>query len=84
MSPPRLTLYGRDGCSLCVEARGQLRQLDDGGCSFVLREVDVDTDEQAARRYLERIPVLELEGEIVYELVPDADAVRERLGKLRG
>ncbi len=52
------------------------------GLSFELAEVDIDSDEELFRRYLERIPVIELDGEIVSELGLDVDALRARLDTL--
>jgi hypothetical protein len=57
-----------------------LERLRSEGFEFELEEVDIETDEELLRRYLERIPVVELEGEIVSELFLDGDALRGRLG----
>ena len=50
--------------------------------SFELDEVDIESDDGLLHRYLERIPVIELDGEIVSELCLDADALRARLDTL--
>jgi hypothetical protein len=73
-------LYSRPDCHLCDEAREQLLTLRDGGLEFELEEVDIDRDEALLRRYLERIPVIEVEGEQVSELGLDADGLRAKLG----
>ena len=39
------------------------------------REVDIDGDDRLLRMYLERIPVIELDGVVIGELVPDPDSV---------
>jgi glutaredoxin len=78
--PLRLVLYARPDCHLCDEARAGLERLLADGVSFELEEVDIDSDDELLRRYLERIPVVELDGEIVSELWLDVDALR---GKLR-
>ena len=39
---------------------------------MVLEEVDIEADGALLARFLERIPVLELDGSIVSELAPDA------------
>jgi glutathione S-transferase len=77
--PSRLVLYGRPDCHLCDEARAGLEQLRRDGVAFELDEVDIDSDDELHRRFLERIPVIELDGEIVSELFLDADALREKL-----
>ncbi|MGH2993601.1 MAG: glutaredoxin family protein [Solirubrobacterales bacterium] len=74
-----VTLYTRPGCHLCDEAREQLLEIRGAGPGFELREIDIEQDERLHARYLERIPVVEIEGRIVSELVLDGDAVRSRL-----
>lgn len=49
------------------------------GYRFQLREVDIESEELLLRRLLERIPVVEVDGEIVSELIPDITALRARL-----
>jgi hypothetical protein len=80
--PPRVVLYARPDCHLCDEARRKLLELRAGGLDFELEEIDIDTDDQLLRRYLERIPVVEAGGEVVSELFLDADGLRARLGTL--
>jgi hypothetical protein len=41
--------------------------------------VDIETDEALLRTYLERIPVVVVDGEIVSELILDRDALLARL-----
>ncbi len=75
----RLILYSRPGCHLCEQALEQIVALHDEGYRFELREVDIESEEGLLRRMLERIPVLELDGEVVSELALDQAAVRARL-----
>jgi glutaredoxin len=70
-----VTLYSRPDCHLCDEAREQLAEFDD----IELRELDIDADEELLSAYLERIPVVEIDGRIVSELVFDRDAFTEAL-----
>ncbi|HSS05426.1 MAG TPA: glutaredoxin family protein [Solirubrobacterales bacterium] len=74
-----LILYSRPGCHLCEEALEELVELHREGYRFELREVDIESDEKLLRGMLERIPVLELNGEVVSELTVDRDSVRARL-----
>lgn len=83
MSPPQLRLYGSGGCHLCEEARQGLLRLRGEGLQFELVEVDIETDAELHRRLLERIPVVEIDGEQVCELFFDLDAVRSRLATFR-
>jgi glutaredoxin len=82
MRSPRVRLYARPDCHLCDEARRRLLDLQRDGIDFELKEVNIETDEQLHARYLERIPVVELEGEIVSELFLDPDGLRARLATL--
>ncbi|MGA8218263.1 MAG: glutaredoxin family protein [Solirubrobacterales bacterium] len=81
-SPPNVVLYGRPDCHLCDEARAGLESLRAAGLSFDLEEIDIESDDSLLRRHLERIPVIELNGEIVSELWLDKDGLRARLDTL--
>jgi hypothetical protein len=74
-----VTLYGAPECHLCDRAREQLEGMRAEGPAFELREVDIESDRDLLARFLERIPVIALEGEIVSELGLDADGLRARL-----
>ncbi|HET9119379.1 MAG TPA: glutaredoxin family protein [Solirubrobacterales bacterium] len=52
------------------------------GLEFELEEIDIEADSELHRRFLERIPVVEVNGEIVSELFLDAEGLRARLGTL--
>jgi glutaredoxin len=79
---PVVTLYGRPGCHLCEEARERLLHLQSTGAQFELREVDIESDERLLRSMLELIPVVEVEGERVSELLVEPDAVLRRIDTL--
>ncbi|MCW2989805.1 MAG: glutaredoxin 2 [Solirubrobacterales bacterium] len=70
-----LVLYGRDGCHLCDDARAVLERV---GHPF--EEVDIESDDALLRRYLERIPVVALDGEELYDFFVDEDDLRARVG----
>ena len=78
-----LTLYGRPGCHLCDEARTELHDLLRERPWLALEEVNIEDDECLHGEFLERIPVIAIDGEIVSELVLDRDAVRARMDTLR-
>ncbi len=69
-----LVLYGRPGCHLCDEARAVLERI---GEPF--DEVDIETDDALLSRYLERIPVVELDGAELYDFFVDESDLRDRL-----
>jgi glutaredoxin len=75
-----VTLYGRRGCHLCDEARSGLEGIRRDGAGFDLREVDIEADPDLHRRLLELIPVIEVNGRRVSELLFDGDLVRASLG----
>ena len=72
-----VTLYGRPGCHLCDEARDAIIELAAG--EIELREVDIESEDRLLKRYLERIPVVEVDGQVVSELVFDRDAFMRAL-----
>ncbi|MFL5907510.1 MAG: glutaredoxin family protein [Solirubrobacterales bacterium] len=80
----RVRLYARPDCHLCDQARAGLEALRADGLAFELEEIDIESDDALLSRFLERIPVIELDGEIVSELWLDADGVRARLDTLSG
>ena len=52
-----LTLYGRTYCHLCEDMKNALEPLR-RGFSFVLHEVDIDSDPALEARFDELVPVL--------------------------
>jgi glutaredoxin len=75
----QVVVYSRPGCHLCEEAVDTLAALHAEGYRFDLHEVDIESEEALLRLMLEKIPVIEVDGEIVSELVLDETAVRARL-----
>jgi glutaredoxin len=76
-----LTLYSKPECHLCVDARRALLALQ-ADLRFELREVDISTDEALHRAYFERIPVVSLGAEELFEYFVDEAILRERLGSI--
>jgi len=74
-----VVVYSRPECHLCEEAISQIVALHEQGYRFELHEVDIESHDLLLRRYLERIPVVEVDGAVVSELVLDRDAVRAKL-----
>jgi glutaredoxin len=74
-----VTVYTRPECHLCAEAIEALIALHDEGYRFELHEIDIESEDLLLRRLLEKIPVVEIDGEVVSELVLDEAAVRARL-----
>jgi glutaredoxin-like protein DUF836 len=59
-----------------------LERMRSGGAAFELREIDIESDDELFKRYLERIPVIEIDGAEICDLGLDAGAVRARLATL--
>jgi hypothetical protein len=76
-----LTLYGKPGCHLCEEARAVVEAACVGR-DVDLVEVDVSLDPELHRRYGERIPVVALDGEELFELFVDEGALERRLDRV--
>jgi glutaredoxin len=72
-----LVLLGRPGCHLCDDARAILERV---GATFT--EVDITTDDALHAAYLERIPVVLLDGVERFELFVDEAALRRLLSKV--
>jgi glutaredoxin len=71
-------LYSKPDCHLCVEARAALLKVQ-AELEFELSELDITTNESLHRVYFERIPVVTLGGEELFEYFVDEDALRECL-----
>jgi len=73
-----ITIYQRDGCHLCEVAQTELIALQ-GEFQFELLEVDIESSEELHARYLERIPVIALEGEELYDFEINLPDLKSRL-----
>jgi glutaredoxin len=72
-----VTLYAKPGCHLCEDAKAEIEALRTER-DFNLIEIDISLDPVLNRRYGERIPVVEVNGEEAFELGVD----RLALGRL--
>ena len=74
-SGARVVVYGAAGCHLCERAREVVEEV----CGDAWRYVQIDGDEGLERRYRERIPVVEVDGEDAFTFFVEPDTLRERL-----
>jgi glutaredoxin len=74
----RVILYGRPGCCLCDEAREVLAGVS-AQRPFALEERNIEDDEGLLRAYLERIPVVTIDGVEAFELFVDPAELAQRL-----
>ena len=70
----RVTLFGRPGCHLCDEARAVLDRVGEP-----YDAVDIEQDDELLKRYLERIPVVAVDGVEAFDFFVDEEALRARL-----
>jgi redox-sensing transcriptional repressor len=77
-----VVLYGRPGCCLCDVAREVLERVR-ADQPFELLERDIEHDEELLRAYLERIPVVTLDGEELFDFAVDEGMLRGRLARVR-
>jgi glutaredoxin len=70
----RLTLYSRPGCHLCDDAREILDRLGEP-----YDEVNIEDDDELHRRYLERIPVVAVDGSDAFEFFVEEGPLRALL-----
>ena len=80
-APARVTLYGRPGCHLCDDALAVLQRIR-ADAPFDLRTVNIEDDDALLRAYLERIPVVSLDDQEVYDYFVDEADLRARLARV--
>jgi glutaredoxin len=78
-----LTVLVRPGCHLCEEALAVLERLraDPALPELRIEQLDIEADDALLRAYLERIPVVALDGEELYDFVVDEADLRSRLAE---
>lgn len=70
--PVRILL--RPDCHLCHEAERQIEAILGTDPVIRVERVDIESDPELFKRNLERIPVVEIDGEVVSQLEFDRDA----------
>jgi hypothetical protein len=78
-----VALYTRPGCHLCDEAREAILALREELPPFELSEVNIEQNDGLLALYLERIPVVAVDGEVVSELELKLDRLRASLDTVR-
>ena len=73
-----VTLYSRPGCHLCDEARAILDRMRER-TPFEVDEINIEADDALHARYLERIPVVAVDGEELSEYFVDEEALIRRI-----
>jgi glutaredoxin len=78
---PTLTLYGKPGCHLCDDALATVERVS-ARRGVPVEQVDVSRDPVLFARYGERIPVVEIDGETVFEFFVDEVVLEQRLDRV--
>jgi glutaredoxin-like protein DUF836 len=74
---PTVVLYGRPDCHLCDDARHVLLRVRRHR-PFILQERNIEEDDGLLRAFLERIPVVEIDGIEAFQFFVD-EAELDRL-----
>ena len=82
VSPREITLYTREGCHLCEEAKAAI-QLLVSEFSATLREVDIDDDPILHDRYTNDVPVVFLGSKMIAQHRLDPAQLRRQLQLLK-
>jgi hypothetical protein len=77
-----VVLYGRPGCHLCDEARAVIRRVARTH-PLTLTERNIEDSEAWLRTYLERIPVVCIDGVEAFELIVDERRFAAALSRRR-
>jgi glutaredoxin len=78
----RVTLYTRRGCHLCEEAKAELLAAGDRDL-YLLEEIDIDRDPALVARFGTEIPVVAIDGTIVFKYRLTAAEFRRQLRQSR-
>ncbi|MCL9815883.1 glutaredoxin family protein [Natronocalculus amylovorans] len=73
--PISITVYSRENCHLCDEAKQTIERIsDDTNTDISLTEIDVDTDPALQSEYGERVPYICIDDRPAYKFrVDEAD-----------
>lgn len=83
--PPgvKVVIYGRPGCHLCDDAVAIIERVR-ARLPFKLEQRNIESDDGLFKRYLERIPVVEIDGQEAFELFVDEQQFERRLSRVDG
>jgi glutaredoxin len=78
VKPIEVTIYTREGCTLCREAYFLLKRIGEE-YPIQLTLFDISTDPEIEMRYTWEIPVVAINGEVAFVSEIDERALREKL-----
>ena len=78
-----LNFYTRNGCLLCNDAKVLLEMISDD-IGFELNEINIDESDQLTEAYGLRIPVVEMNNEVIQEGFIDPEIIETYVNKQKG
>lgn len=84
MTVHSIRVFIRPDCHLCSEALEVIGRILGESRAVEFETIDIESSDSLLRSYLERIPVVEVDGVEVSELEFDGDAFRVALGLSSG
>ncbi len=75
---PKVTLYTRQGCCLCDDAKQVLAEAR-RRAAFEYQEVDIDRDAELRRKYNDEVPVIAIDGAKAFKYRVDLKDLLRRL-----
>ena len=79
-----IRVFLRPGCHLCDEALAEIETVIGNEGAARVERVDIESSDALLREYLERIPVVEVDGVEVSELEFDRRAFRQAVDPASG
>lgn len=70
----RVTVYSRERCSLCRTAEAVVAEVATPR-GVAVEVIDIDTDDELARRYMVRVPVVAVDGVDRFEIEVEPTAL---------
>jgi glutaredoxin len=77
-----VVVYGRPDCHLCKQALAVIERAR-ARVPFALEQRDIEADAELFKRYLERIPVVQIDGVEAFELFVDEQEFERALAKVK-
>jgi len=78
----RVTLYTRQGCCLCDDAKRALVEAR-ARAAFEYEEVDIDGDDALRRKYNDEVPVIAIDGVKAFKYRVPMGELLKRLARRR-
>ena len=76
---PLVTLYTRQGCCLCDDAKQVLAEAR-RRAAFEYEEVDIDRDPELLRQYNDEVPVIAIDGAKAFKYRVEYERISEEAG----